>query len=68
MKDNTSLTTLYFYGNGTGDDSAAALAKCLRKNTSLTKLNLFCNKIGDAGKDALVVAQKCHPSLRILLG
>ena len=38
-----------------------------RENTSLTTLNLFCNKIGDAGKDALVVPQKCHPSLRILL-
>ena len=68
MKDNTSLTTLYLYDNGIGDDGAVALAKCLRENTSLTTLNLFCNKIGDAGKDALVVAQKCHPSLRILLG
>ena len=49
--------------NRIGDDSAAALGKCLKYNTLLTNLDLGYNEIGDDGAAALGECLKFNTSL-----
>ena len=63
MKENTSLTEIFFGGNNIGDEGGKAIGEALKVNTSLTKIYLDGNNIGDEGAKAIGEALKVNTSL-----
>ena len=63
---NTSLSTLYLYGNKIGDEGAKDIALALMVNTSLSDLYLNGNQIGNEGTKDIAQALMVNTSVSTL--